>query len=371
MPVSIVIGGQFGSEGKGKVSYYFAQKLGAAAVVRVGGTNSGHTVIGKDGKEFVFRTLPTAAIDDKITCILPSGSYIDTDILRSEIGKSSVLPENLKIDPHAVIIDQSMIDEERKSALREEISSTLSGTGAAVIRRLRRIEKFTFAKACAELTPYITDTKTLMRNFLDNKKHIIIEGTQGFGLSPINSTYYPYCTSRDTTAAGFLMETGLSPFDVENVIMVIRAHPIRVSGESGPLPNETKWENIKHSSGAEIDLTEYTSATKRIRRVAEFDSEVVNAAIQVNKPNIIVLNHVDYIDYSCHNLDTIPDTVEAFVKNISIEINRDIDYIGTGKSVMLPFVTVETIVKNVSTEMNRDKDYIGTGKSTVLPFQGE
>lgn len=74
MPVSVVIGGQFGSEGKGKVSYFFAQKQEAVAVVRVGGTNSGHTVINKDGKEFIFRILPTAAIDDKITCILPSGS---------------------------------------------------------------------------------------------------------------------------------------------------------------------------------------------------------------------------------------------------------------------------------------------------------
>ena len=347
MPVSIVIGGQFGSEGKGKVSYYFAKKLETAAVVRVGGTNSGHTVIGNAGKEFIFRILPTAAIDDKITCILPSGSYIDTNILRSEIEKSAIPPENLKIDPYAVIIDQSMIDEERKSTLREEISSTLSGTGAAVIRRLRRIEKFTFAKDCGELVPYITDTKALMRNFLDNKKHIIIEGTQGFGLSPINSTYYPYCTSRDTTAAGFLMETGLSPFDVENVIMVIRAHPIRVSGESGQLPNETKWENIKLSSGAKIDLTEYTSATKRIRRVGEFDSRVVKEAIQVNKPNIIVLNHVDYIDYSCHDSDTVFGTVITFVKKVSAEINRDIDYIGTGKSTMLPFVTAETFVKNV------------------------
>jgi len=336
MPVSIVVGGQFGSEGKGKVSYYFAQKSGAAAVVRVGGTNSGHTVIGKDGKEFIFRSLPTAAIDHKITCILPSGSYIDTNILRSEMERSGIPRENLKIDPYAVIIDQSMIDEERKSALREEIGSTLSGTGAAVIRRLRRIEGVTFAKDCGELAPYITGTKALMRNFLDNKEHIIIEGTQGFGLSPINSIYHPYCTGRDTTAAGFLMETGLSPFDVENIIMVIRAHPIRVSDNSGPLPNETKWEDIKCSSGAGTDLTEFTSATKRKRRVAGFDSEVVRAAIQVNKPNIIVLNHVDYIDYSCHDSDTVPGTVEAFVKNVSTEISRGIDYIGTGKSAILP-----------------------------------
>ncbi len=338
MSVSVVVGGQFGSEGKGKVSYYFAQKLKATAVVRVGGTNSGHTVISKDGVEYIFRILPTAAIDPGITCILPSGSYIDTKILLSEIKVSGILPENLKIDSHAVIIDQSMINEESQSNLREKIGSTLSGTGAAVIRRLRRIDGLTFAKDCNALSPYITDTKTLMRGFLNDKKHIIIEGTQGFGLSPINSIYHPYCTSRDTTAAGFLMEAGLSPFDVENVIMVIRAHPIRVGGKSGTLPNETDWESIKKSSGSTINLTEYTSATNRIRRVAEFDAEVVKAAVQVNKPNIIVLNHVDYIDYSCHNSDRMPmpTTVEDFVKEISAKIDNGIDYIGTGKTTIIP-----------------------------------
>jgi len=335
MSVSIVIGGQFGSEGKGKVSYYFAKKWRVAAAVRVGGTNSGHTVISKNGNEYIFRILPTAAIDPEIVCILPGGSYIDTGILRSEIEKSGISPEKLKIDPYAVIIDQSMIDDEHKSCLRKQIGSTLSGTGAAVIKRLRRTDGITFAKNHGELAPYIADTKSLMRDFLDNDKQIIIEGTQGFGLSPINSTYYPYCTSRDTTAAGFLMETGLSPFDVENIIMVIRAYPIRVSGNSGPLPNETGWESIKHSSGSTVDLTEYTSATNCVRRVAEFDAEIVKKAIEVNKPNIIVLNHADYIDYSCHDSYIIPVTVEAFIKNISSEINMGIDYVGTGKVALL------------------------------------
>jgi adenylosuccinate synthase len=346
MPVSVVIGGQFGSEGKGKVSYYFAKKFEAVAVVRVGGTNSGHTVISKNGTKYIFRILPTAAIDPEIICILPSGSYIDTGILFSEIKRAGISTEKLKIDPYSVIIDQTMIDDERNSCLREQIGSTLSGTGAAVIKRLRRTEKITFAKDYVKLAPFIADTKALMRNFLDNKKHIIVEGTQGFGLSPINySTYYPYCTSRDTTAAGFLMETGLSPFDVENIIMVIRAYPIRVSGKSGMLPNETDWDSIKHLSGSTVDLTEHTSATNRVRRVAKFDAEVVKIAIQVNKPNIIVLNHADYIDYSCHDSDTIPATVEAFVKKISSDLNRGIDYIGTGEDVLFSNLGEEICVR--------------------------
>ncbi|MDR0472411.1 MAG: adenylosuccinate synthetase [Treponema sp.] len=335
MSVSVVIGGQFGSEGKGKAAYYFAKDLGAAAVVRVGGTNSGHTVIGKDGAEYIFRTLPTAAIDPSMISILPSGSYIDPDMLRSEVEIAGITEENLKIDPYAVVIDRAMINDEQKSDLRDRIGSTLSGTGEAVIKRLRRNEEFGFAKDCDKLIPYITDTKKLMRGLLDDKKHIIIEGTQGFGLSPINSLYHPYCTSRDTTAAGFLMETGLSPFDVKNVIMVIRAHPIRVSGNSGPLENETKWDTVTRLSGANVDLTEFSSATKRVRRVAEFDAEVVKRAIQVNQPNIIVLNHVDYVDYACHDSKNIPVSVTGFIDKVSESIGRRIDYIGTGKATLL------------------------------------
>ncbi len=336
MSVSIVVGGQFGSEGKGKTSYYFARKLGAAAVVRVGGTNSGHTVIDDTGTEYIFRTLPTAAIDSAILCIIPSGAYIDVEILQREITCSGISAANLKIDPYAVIINQTMIDQEQQSDLRNRIGSTLSGTGAAVVNRIKREESVTFAKDMKELSSYITDTKKLMRNMLDHDQHIVIEGTQGFGLSPINSAYYPYCTSRDTTAAGFLMETGLSPLDVENVIMVIRAHPIRVSGSSGPLPNETDWEEVADAAGTAEDLTEYSSATKRIRRVAQFDAEVVKRAIQSNRPNILVLNHADYIDYGCHDSDMLSSSIDNFIRKIELEIDQPIDYVGTGKDMMVP-----------------------------------
>jgi adenylosuccinate synthase len=336
MSVSVVIGGQFGSEGKGKVAHHFAKKLEAAGVVRVGGTNSGHTVISDEGIEYIFRMLPTAAIDPSIISIMPSGSYIDYNILHSEILKIGLSQDNLKIDPFAVIIDQTMVNEERQANLCEIIGSTQSGTGAAVIKRLSRIKEIGFAKDCKELIPYIADTKELMRNLLNENKHIIIEGTQGFGLSPINAPYFPYCTSRDTTAASFLSETGLSPFDVENVIMVIRTYPIRVSGNSGHLPRETDWKNITQLSGADKDLIEYTSATKRIRRVAEFDTEIVKRAILVNQPNIVVLNHLDYVDYTCHNSNNISKSIIAFTNKVSESIGQQIDYIGTGKATILP-----------------------------------
>ena len=81
MGISVVVGGQFGSEGKGKVSRFFAKQYGATSVVRVGGINSGHTVIDSSGNAVIFRTLPTAAIDKTAYCILPAGSYLDIELI--------------------------------------------------------------------------------------------------------------------------------------------------------------------------------------------------------------------------------------------------------------------------------------------------
>jgi adenylosuccinate synthase len=334
MSVSVVVGGQFGSEGKGKAALYFAKKFRASAVVRVGGINSGHKSVASDGFEHTFKVLPTAALDSNILCILPSGCYISTDILFEEISRSNIERGRLIIDPYAVIIDEQMRLEEANSGLRETIGSTLSGTGAAVLRRISRNGPIVFAKDVEKLKPFVGDTKTVMRAMLACNNNIIVEGTQGFGLSPINSAYHPYVTSRDTTAAAFVAEAGLSPLDVSNVILVIRSFPIRVGGNSGPLPNETDWRSIAKSAGTEKDLTEYTSVTNRIRRVAEFDDDVVIRAVQVNRPNIIVMNHVDLIDYSCHNREELSDRADNFVHLAGDMIGHDINYVGTGPSTL-------------------------------------
>lgn len=338
MAVSVVVGGQYGSEGKGKVAYCFAKMLDAAAVVRVGGVNSGHTVVAEDGTQYIFRSLPTSSIHPSMTSILPSGAYVELDVLFQEIALSGIGADRLAIDPYTVIMDDKMAQSERDARLWQRIGSTESGTGCAVITRLLRQEdRITFAKDVAQLKPYVRETKPLLRSLLNSGAHVVIEGTQGFGLSPINSDLYPYCTSRDTTAGTFLGEAGLSPLDVENVIMVLRAYPIRVAGKSGPLPGELKWEQVTAAAGSDEDLTEYTSCTKRRRRVAAFDPDIVKQAIQVNRPNIIVMNHLDYIDYACHDTQRISDAISHFAARAADEIGQDIDYLGTGKAHMVKF----------------------------------
>ncbi|MCI0562311.1 MAG: adenylosuccinate synthetase, partial [Nitrososphaera sp.] len=159
---------------------------------------------------------------------------------------------------------------------------------------------------------------------------------QGFGLSLLHSPYYPKVTSRDTTAASFVAEVGLSPLDVTEVILVIRAFPIRVAGDSGPLPNQTDWETVGREGGWASSIVEYTSVTRKVRRVARFDSAVVKEAIQTNAPTTVVLNHVDYVDATCVRTGCITHKIESFVRQVESQIGTSIAYVGLGPTSLLP-----------------------------------
>ncbi len=284
MPISIVVGGQFGSEGKGKIACYLAQEMGAVAAVRVGGPNSGHSVVDRDGNLFIFKHLPTSAVLDGIQCVISAGAYIDPTILWKEIEMSGLDETRLFIDPNAMIIQEDDIQSEQNGLLINQIGSTGSGTGAAVQRRTQRKRDTELARDCKPLANFIRPTVPLLRSMLDSRKRIILEGTQGFGLSLLHSPYYPYATSRDTTAAGVLAETGLSPIDVDDIVLVLRSFPIRVAGNSGPLPREVDWDFVTRRAGSEVPIIEYTSVTKKVRRVAEFDPAIVLEAIRANNP---------------------------------------------------------------------------------------
>ena len=332
MPVSIVVGGQFGSEGKGKVAHYLAQKMEASFAVRCGGPNSGHTVIDPSGKARIFQQLPTAAILPDVKLAICAGSYIDLDILLREIQETGVGPDRLIIDPDAVMITEEIKQREAQSGLIGRIGSTGSGTGAAVVARLNREESLVCARNVKVLSNFIRNVPDILRESLEKKERIIIEGTQGFGLSPFHSRYYPYTTSRDTTAASFLSETGLSPLDVDDIILTLRAFPIRVSGKSGPLPEEIDWETIRIEGGHSGNIEEKTSVSKKIRRVARFNSEIVKKAIEVNLPTRIVLNHIDYIDGNhVKNYQHVID----FIKSIEKQIDRKISMFGNSPSNIL------------------------------------
>lgn len=220
---------------------------------------------------------------------------------------------------------------EAQSGLIRRIGSTGSGTGAAIAARINREASLLFAKNISELEPFIGNVPKILRNALARQERIIIEGTQGFGLSPLHARLYPYVTSRDTTAAAFVSETGLSPLDVDDVILTIRSFPIRVAGNSGPFPlpdDEIDWETITSEGGHELPIEEKTTVTKLVRRVARFNPKIVRQAIAINSPTRIVLNHLDYI-CSVDSEDS-DQRVKGFVDQVKKSIEKPINYLGFG-----------------------------------------
>lgn len=330
MSVTVIVGGQFGSEGKGKVAHFWAQERKAQIAIRVGGSNSGHTVIEPTGNPLILRQLPTAAILPDVICVIGAGSYIDPDVLLNEIDVTGISKDRVYIDPNAMVISKADINTEEESQLRKEIGSTLSGTGAAIKRRIWRDSSVKLAIEEEKLKNLVRPVVPFLRHSLDEDKRIIIEGTQGFGLSLLHSPDYPYVTSRDTTAASFVSEAGLSPFDVDEIILVLRAFPIRVSGNSGPLPNEIDWDTVTKNAGSDELIIEYSSVTRTIRRVARFHPDVVHNAMRANKPSHIILNHLDYIDAACKDTCTLTDKAAIFVNDVERILNQRINYVGLG-----------------------------------------
>jgi hypothetical protein len=132
---------------------------------------------------------------------------------------------------------------------------------------------------------------------LDRGKKVLVEGTQGFGLSLYHSDSYPKATSRDTTAAAFLSEVGLSPLLVTEIVLVLRTFPIRVAGEqAGPMKDEITWEILQIESSYPHPIHEMTTVSNRLRRVGRFDWELAEKAVTMNRPTQLAINGLDYID---------------------------------------------------------------------------
>ncbi len=328
MPVSVVVGGQYGSEGKGKVALHIAQATKAAAVVRVGGPNSGHTGVDEQGRSWIFRQLPASCLAKDTLVVLPAGSLVDAEILKREIEQVKLDEKRLVIDRRASVVTEGHRRAESDEGIVESIGSTGSGTGAALRERLSRRADHKLAADDLYLRKFVHPfTPELLRSFIDQGRRIVIEGTQGFGLSIWHGPAYPNATSRDTTAANFVAEAGLAPHDVDDVVLTIRSFPIRVGGNSGPLENEIDWPTLAAEANLSSDHIELTSATRRVRRVARFHAEIVRQAITVNRPHRIVMNHFDYIDESTRE-GRLSTKATAFLADVEFSIGRRINLLG-------------------------------------------
>jgi len=332
--ITVVVGGQFGGEGKGKITSHLCRDHNFDIAVRVGGPNSGHTCT-IDGKQTVLRQVPVGVVNPNTKLFLAAGCLIDPDVIFEEIDKFGLTPERLKIDNNAAIITPDCKEKEREIQLREKLGSTISGVGAAVSKRVLRSPSIDLVQDHPDLKSFKCNvSEELMKQYKKQKK-IVIEGTQGFGLSLYHSPFYPNTTSRDTIASAFVSEVGLSPLCVSEIIMVIRTFPIRVGGNSGPLKDEISWDIIEKESGYPHKIFENTTVTNTLRRVGRFDMDLVKKAFNANYNAKIALMGVDYLDYKNKNIGSFDDLTpktKDFVHNFSKNLGWIVKFIGTGST---------------------------------------
>jgi adenylosuccinate synthase len=286
----VVVGGQFGSEAKGACAAALAVRSDAPLVIRTGGPNAGHTVYGTDGQVHKLRQLPTAAVSNpNARLAIAAGSVVDPDLLAAEIASTGTV-RHVFVDEMATVLESHHIDEEVYASRQLTNWSTQKGIGAARSARVMRTAKVWRDLPFSATTGTIgvaqtacSDVAHLARTQLATGGDVIIEAAQGYGLG-LHTTYYPKTTSADCRAIDALAAVGLSPwvFDSDflrspelEIWVVMRPYPIRVAGESGPLRNETSWQ--------ELGLPEeYTTVTNKVRRVGVWDPALAEAAILAN-----------------------------------------------------------------------------------------
>ncbi|RJE89668.1 adenylosuccinate synthetase [Paenibacillus sp. 1011MAR3C5] len=325
--VTVLLGGQIGSEGKGKIAAYLANEFDLS--IRSGGPNAGHTVI-SNGEKMTMRLIPCAFINKKCLLAMSAGSLIDVDILLQEMETLKIDPASLIIDPQAGIIEQKHKDLE--SSMKSDNMSSGCGVGYATSDKILRKEDFKLAKDIEALAPYLNNVEKMANEYIDSGKKVMVEGTQGFDLS-IHHGSYPYVTSRDTTAATFCGEIGLSPKVVEDIILVLRTFPIRSC--KGPI-NELTWEDVTNISQSTKNIIEYASVTKKVRRVGQFDEEMLEKAIRINRPTQLALNFVDYLDahdYKVRNYSDLSYKTKKFIEELERKFNVPVTLIGTGEGI--------------------------------------
>jgi adenylosuccinate synthase len=336
--VWVVVGGQYGSEGKGKIAAFITLKEGIDICVRCGGPNSGHCFVDEHGTFRALRQIPTGYIRPETRLMIPPGGLIDLEILQREIESLHLGPERVSIDYRAMIIDERDKEAEGKLLLRERLSSTLCGVGSAVARKVLRGDDVVLAGGAAGahpwLKPFLADVPQQLNEALVAGKKILVEGTQGLGLSLYHSTLYPKATSRDTSAAGCISECGLSPMTVTNVVLTLRTFPIRVAGQqAGPLTDEVDWDTVRNESGCPQDLHEFTTVTGKLRRVARFDSALARRAIEINRPTAIALNFIDYFSYTdreTRRFEDLSNESRSSIARLEHEIGARFSFLGVG-----------------------------------------
>nr|BFD62552.1 adenylosuccinate synthase [Bdellovibrio sp. HM001] len=333
----VVVGAQWGDEGKGKLIDVFAEK--ADMVVRYqGGANAGHTLV-VNGQKTVLHLVPSGILRPETTCVIASGVVIDVFSIRDEIRKLKDTgflqnPKQLLISDTATLIlpYHKALDAAREAALSDgKIGTTGKGIGPAYEDRASRrailfgdlFDKETLKKklelalteknfmlenyykgstfkseelmkdllaVAEELAPYRTkDTSLFISKNLKAGKRVLFEGAQGTMLDILHGTY-PFVTSSSTLASNACASAGIGPASVQKVIGVFKAYTTRVG--SGPFPTEL---NDDIGKKLQMDGHEFGSTTGRARRCGWLDLVALKYAIRVNGITNLAMMKLDVL----------------------------------------------------------------------------
>lgn len=264
--IIIVQGGQYGSEGKGAVAAELTWRRGATAAVRTGSINAGHTVYFK-GKKYVMQILPTAWTVQNCRLFLGAGCYVEPSILAREIDMvnealGADICERLVIDSRCAIFGEDEQKRAQQAGRHHTMGATGKGASEAIISKMNDrgagdprsrllLHQWQRIWELRDKRLQFADTVYLLDQMLNRGESILLEGTQG-ALLDFNTGPYPYVTSRMTNAAAWLAEAGLPPVNVETAL-VVRSHPIRVAGNSGPMPRECSWSALTRVINEKLD----------------------------------------------------------------------------------------------------------------------
>ncbi|MFH1715456.1 MAG: adenylosuccinate synthase [Elusimicrobiota bacterium] len=336
MATLVVVGTQWGDEGKGKIVHLLSEK--AHYIVRYqGGNNAGHTVI-FDKKEFVLHLVPSGILEPKKKCIIGNGVVVDPVELIKEIEflkkKDIKFKDRLFVSDacHVILPYHRYIDAyiEQTSSKKNKIGTTKKGIGPAYADKVDRIgirmadylDDITFKTQVErnikekkimleqvgsiralrkqiyddrksilnKLKPYVTNTSALINKVIKENKNVIFESAQGTMLD-VDFGTYPFVTSSNPLAGGCCVGSGVGPSKIDAVLGIVKAYTTRV-GE-GPFPTELFDEVGKYlrKVGKEFGAT-----TGRPRRCGWFDAVVVKNSVMVNGISILALTKLDVLD---------------------------------------------------------------------------
>jgi len=326
MTCTILVGGQWGDEGKGKCITYFCTHDKPDIIVRAGvGPNAGHSVE-YNGEKYGLRLTPSGFFNEDARLLIGAGVLVNPDVLKHEMEylEKYDIKERLSVDSNcAIITDKHMQTDKDSSYLSKKIGTTGSGCGPANADRINRT--IDYAKDVDALKDYITDVPKEINEAIAEGKNVFIEGSQGFGLSLYYGTY-PFVTSKDTCASTAAADVGVGPTKVDDVVVVLKAYITRV-GE-GPFPTEMTPEEAE-----KLGLEEYGVVTGRKRRIGLFDKEFAKRSCMINGATQVALTCIDKLYPECYQANKYEDLSQEardYIEDIEESIGVPITIISTG-----------------------------------------